>query len=494
MAAEIITKDSPHYDPKVNLQIMPKNRKWAGLAIMIAIATNASGNATLGTILPVITEELGGYSMYSWASAFGGMVAMVVAGIGGKLVARYGAKRILMIAIGALVVCRLFMFAAITMPIFVLLYVINGFGGGLSMACGMSSITNIFPAGKREVWVGIYGIVNGSIYFLFPFVGAAFATSVGWRGTYYCLLPFAIIALVLIAVFMPNVKEEEGVKFDTAGVLLLALAGAMIIVITSFGGRLFAWASIWTVLFAIVFVVSLIALAKVEGKKGDDALLAVVCFKHKGFIWIFIGAIFAQAQATPYTLYVGLFFQRVLGTSVQMSAWPAAITAGLCGVLNLAIAKPYGAYMGKKARKLIFWMCVFHMGTALFYFFAQPGWPVWLFLVVAVYRAFGSALHMTGFTWVCQTILPRNMMGFAVSICFMCNNIGGALSPAISNIILNAGNAEPAEQLPWIFFFTFICACIVGFCGLMIKEDLSFEAREGYSKEELKSKKVEAQG
>lgn len=482
MASEIIREGHPDYDPTVNLQIKPQNRKWAALGIMIAIALNASGVATLGTILPTITEEIGGYDMYSYASVFNGMIAMVVAGIGGKLVERYGAKTVLGAATIFLSLSRILMFLSNSMPVFIALYLISGIGGGLAMASGMATITNIFPAGKREVWVGVYGITNGAIYFAFPHIGAYFATNMGWRFTYYCMLPVAVVGLLLIWRYLPNVKKENPGKLDIGGVVLLFLCGALLILLTSYGGKLIPWLSIQSALIVVAFVVFTILLMKVEAKAGDDALLPVICFKQKGFIWIFIGAIFAQAQATPYTLYVGLYFQRVLGTSVALSAWPASITAIVSAIVNYAIGIAVGRAAGKTARKVIFFMCVFHMSTALFYFFAQSTWPVPLFLGVAVWRGIGSALHMTGFTWVCQKCLPRNMMGFAVSIMFMCNNIGGAISPAISNVILTAGTADPVVQLPWIFFYTFICACIVAVSGLFIKENLSFEEREGYSK------------
>ena len=96
--------------------------------------------------------------------------------------------------------------------------IIQGVGGALLTPQTLSVITMIFPPDKRGAAFGIWGAVAGVATVAGPTLGGWLVTDYGWRWIFFVNVPIGIIALVLAAIVMPNIKLNRRHRLDVPGV------------------------------------------------------------------------------------------------------------------------------------------------------------------------------------------------------------------------------------------------------------------------------------
>jgi MFS family permease len=166
-----------------------------GLALTISLV--ALESLAVATVLPKVSDDLGGVALYGWVfSAFflGTMVGIVVAG---QSADRLGAGPgftlgLVLFAVG-LAVGGL----APSMLVLVLARAVQGFGAGAVPAIGYVAIGRSYPEALRPRMFAVLSsawVVPG---ILGPSLASVVAHAVGWRYVFLGLLPFVVAAGLL---------------------------------------------------------------------------------------------------------------------------------------------------------------------------------------------------------------------------------------------------------------------------------------------------------
>jgi MFS family permease len=172
-------------------------RRTLTVGLTLTISLVALESLAIGTVLPKVSDDLGGVSLYGWVfSAFflGTMVGIVVAG---QSADRLGAAPGFTLGLSLFALGLLVGSLAPNMFVLVLARAVQGFGAGAVPAIGYVAIGRSYPESLRP---RMFAVLS-SAWVVPGLLGPTLATLVehafGWRAVFGGLLPFVLVAGVL---------------------------------------------------------------------------------------------------------------------------------------------------------------------------------------------------------------------------------------------------------------------------------------------------------
>ncbi|GGF12238.1 MFS transporter [Subtercola lobariae] len=276
--------------------ILSRPYRWVTVGMLAMILLTAFEALAVTTVMPTISRELDGGTLY--ALAFSGPLAIGVVGmvVAGNWSDRSGPRRAIFAAVftfaGGLLIAGL----AVSMPMLVLGRLISGLGGGALTVALFVLVARVFPerlhprvfAAFAAAWV-IPSLVG-------PLIAGIVAETVGWRWVF-----LGVVVLVLLAMFMvvpvmrgfPSTKATE--RWQISRILWSGLAAAAVL-IASLAGQVngaFVWVlSIGAVVVAMVALRPLLPPGALRAAAGLPAIILL-----RGIV---AGAYFASETYLPY--------------------------------------------------------------------------------------------------------------------------------------------------------------------------------------------------
>jgi MFS family permease len=230
----------------------PQRRRLT-LGLVLTVTLVAFESLAISTVLPVVSDDLGGLGLYGWVfSGFflGSMLGIVAAG---RLADSEGTALPFAIGLalfaGGLVVGGL----APSMGVLVAGRVGQGVGAGAIPAVAYVSVSRAYPSSLRPRVFAIFSsawVIPGLIG---PAASSGIAHALGWRWVFLLLLPFvALAAVIALPELARSVGAPDRSEVDAAGQQgrigpALALIAGTAAVLAAVGGA--------PVLVAVVLVV-----------------------------------------------------------------------------------------------------------------------------------------------------------------------------------------------------------------------------------------------
>ncbi|HLZ47463.1 MAG TPA: MFS transporter, partial [Candidatus Limnocylindria bacterium] len=172
-------------------------RQLLTVGLVLTITLIAFSALAVETILPLVSDDLGGVSLYGWVfSAFflGSLASVIVAGgiadQRGTLVPY--AFGLSLFALGLLIAG-----AAPAMPVVVAGRLVQGVGSGAILASTYASIARGYTEAQRPRIFAIISTAWVLPAIVGPAAAAFIATAFGWRTVFFAVLPFAVLAAAL---------------------------------------------------------------------------------------------------------------------------------------------------------------------------------------------------------------------------------------------------------------------------------------------------------
>jgi MFS family permease len=214
----------------------PERRRLT-LGLVMTITLVAFEALAISTVMPVVSDDLGGLGLYGWVfSGFflGNLLGVVVAG---QAADRRGTA-------GPFLAGLLLFSAGLTlgglapsMGVLVAARVLQGLGAGAIPAIAYATVGRCYPASVRPRVFAVFStawVVPGLIG---PASSSAIENAATWRAVFLALLPFVVIAGVIVVPALtgaPERAEGEAVDDDRrVGALVLTVSVAMVLVAIS---------------------------------------------------------------------------------------------------------------------------------------------------------------------------------------------------------------------------------------------------------------------
>ncbi|WP_084075682.1 MDR family MFS transporter [Demequina sp. NBRC 110052] len=417
------------------------------VGLMTAMLLSALDQTIFSTALPTIVGELDGVDHMLWVTTAYILAATIMMPVYGKVGDLVGRKPLFIAAI------VLFMIGSIVgglsqgMTELIVGRAIQGLGGGGLMILAQAIIADIVPARERGRYMGVMGGVFALASVVGPLLGGWFTESVSWRWCMWINIPLGALAIVSAVVFLhPPHQNRARPRLDVAGMMLIAIASASLVLFTSWGGGQYEWGSPMILSLIALTIVSGVAFVLVE-RRAAEPIMPLMLFRRRNFV-----------LTTSAGLLMGIAMFGTLAympTYLQMVAQVDATSAGLLMIPMMGTMLPTSIIVGRRVSatgryKLYPAIGAVVIGMAMFLLssmtFDQPIWQTCLYL--AVFGA-GLGLQMQVLVLIVQNTFPLSMVGTATAANNYFRQIGASLGAAVVGSIFTSNLIELlTERLP----------------------------------------------
>ncbi|HWD86275.1 MAG TPA: MFS transporter [Solirubrobacteraceae bacterium] len=187
---------------------------WTRLAACTAAAALLQLDGTVITVaLPTVAHDLHVTSASTALilSAYFAAFALLLFP-GGRLVDRYGARRIALLGLVVFAVGAGLGAGVSNLGLLVATRVVQGVGAGLVSPAALAGAVSGFPPDRRGGALGIWGASAGMANLIGPLLGGVLTVAFGWRADWWALVPLALLAAWGIAQHLPSIVHEVGAE------------------------------------------------------------------------------------------------------------------------------------------------------------------------------------------------------------------------------------------------------------------------------------------
>jgi len=302
-------------------QTVPKRRPevMAVLpALMLAMLLAMLDNMIVSPALPRIVGEFNGLEHLSWVVTAYILGTTVSTPIWGKLGDLYGRKNIFLTSIVAFLIFSALTGAAQSMNQLIAFRALQGVAAGGLLVGAFAIIGDLVPPRERGRYQGLMGGVMAVAMIAGPLAGGYITDHLSWRWAFYINLPLGAVALALLTtrLHLPKYRTEH--RIDWVGAVLLSIGITSLVLMATWGGTQYRWASVQVIGLAVLALASIAGFAAVE-RRAAEPILSLGLFANRNFsltAWIGFLVGFAMFGAIAF---LPLYQQTVQGASATNS-------------------------------------------------------------------------------------------------------------------------------------------------------------------------------
>ncbi len=396
--------------------------------VMLAGAFVAFLNQTLINVaLPQIMDRLHiSATTGDWLTTIFLLVNGIVIPITAFLIQRFTTRQLYLTALGLFTLGTIVCGISPTFGVLLVGRVIQATGSGVLMPVMMNTIFRLFPAERRGMAMGIFGIALNFAPAVGPTLSGWIVQTYSWRILFFIIVPIALIDFILAIFLMRNVTVTSRPKLDVFGVVLSTLG---------FGGLLYGfseagtvgWSGIDVIASLCIGAVSLIGLVLWQ-LRTDTPIMEFRIFRYPMYaLTTAINVILSVALYSGMIL-MPIYMQNVRGFSPLLSGLmllPGGILMGVMSPITGRLFDKIGAR----------WLSVVGLAITIVTTFALTRLhtdTTFLYCtVVYTLRMFGMSIMMMPLMTAGLNELPLRLNPYGTSMLNTLRMVSGAVGMAL---------------------------------------------------------------
>ena len=343
---------------------------------------------------------------------------------------------------------------------------LQGLGAGGLMTLAMAIVADIIAPRERGRYQGYIQMVFVLASVAGPLLGGLFTDEASWRWVFYVNLPIGAVALAISTRLRLPVGSGRA-RIDVLGAALLGAGLTAILLITTWGGREYAWGSPEIVGLAVAAVVLLAGFFAQE-RRAPEPVLPLRLFREPVFDVVSATLFLTTCAFFAAIVFLPLFLQRVTGASAVESGLQL-LPLLLAGTLSTAVI---GRVVTRTGRYKVFpavGLGLMAIGLFLFSRLDEASSHATIALAMVVFGlGFGMVSQLL--VLAIQNAVDRRDIGIATASANLFRSLGGSVGAALFGAIFanrvsaGAGPGEIADALDTVF----LAAAPVAALGLVV--------------------------
>lgn len=407
------------------------------VGLMIAMMLAMLDNMIVSTALPRIVGEFGEINHFTWVVTAYVLGTTVSTPIWGKLGDIYGRKTTFLTSIVIFLVgsalCGMSGSPVMGgtedgMIQLIAFRALQGLGGGGLLVGVMATIGDLVSPRERGRYQGLFAAIMALAMIAGPLIGGFITDHLSWRWAFYINLPLGGVALLVLAVTMHLPKYRTEHRIDWTGAALLSMGIISIVLITTWGGVEYAWASPQVLGLAVLAAVSLVVFGLVE-RRVPEPILPLHLFADRNFTLISIIGFLLGFGLFGVINFIPLFQQTVQGASATNSG---LLLLPLM-LASMAVSVVVGRAITKTGRYRIFPIAGGAIMTAAMGLLALIDVHTGLveLSVYLIVLGVGMGFLMQTTMLIAQNSAPQKDLGAASGVATFFRSIGGSFGIAL---------------------------------------------------------------
>ncbi|MBZ4322685.1 MFS transporter [Streptomyces sp. SCA2-4] len=422
---------------------MPRAARIALVVVLVAELMDILDQSVVLTALPAVQASIGaGPVAVQWLTVGYSLTVAVGLITGGRLGDLYGRRRILLVGTAVFTLASLLCGVATGPGVLIAARVAQGAGVAVMIPQVLATLHVTFDGENRSRAFGLYGAVLSLASVLGPVLGGVLTQldlfGLSWRPIFLVNVPVGVAVIVLGRRFVPESTASNAGRLDLAGMLLSALALALIIFPLTEGGT-HHWPLWCFALLAAGLLVLGVFLRHQRRRQDGSPLVVLALFRDRQFS----GGLSAQLTLG---LSTGMFFMTwtlYLQRGLDMSPVMAAAAFVLLALGELAGATVAMKTAGRFGRRLPQAGVLVVLGSMAAYGLQigsrQGGLTLLAMTAPVVLIGFGFGMVGGPLTDLSLARVPHESAGSASGLFNTAMHLGIALGTALTALVFFAG-------------------------------------------------------
>jgi EmrB/QacA subfamily drug resistance transporter len=415
---------------------------FAGLLLAMLLAS--LDQTIVATALPTIVSDLGGLEQLSWVVTAYLVGATVTMPLWGRASDLHGRKPLFLAAIAVFLAGSALSGMAGSLGQLIAFRALQGTGAGGLMTLAMAIVADIVSPRERGRYQGYIQMVFVVASVAGPLLGGVFADHLSWRWVFYVNLPIGAAALALIVSSLHLPVERRPARVDYLGGALLAGALTSLLVVTTWGGREYAWGSAEIAGLAAAAAALTVAFVARE-RSAPEPLLPLRLFREPVFVVVSATMFLTALAFFAVIVFMPIYLQVVEGASATESGL-LLLPMLLAGLASTALS---GRAISRTGRYKLFPVTGLGLMAAGLLGLSRLGTGTSLVTTGLVLAVFGIGFGMVTqvLTIAVQNAVERRDLGIATASANLFRALGGSFGVALFGSVFAARLGTGPEQL-----------------------------------------------